>query len=55
MSKIDYIVLGLITTFFFAVKRKDPVASVDFETPTISGSGSEEFGGTDYATSDTVL
>jgi len=50
-----YLFYGAILTFLLWSKKRDPVASVDFETPTVVGSGSENFGGTDYATTDDVL
>ncbi len=56
MTRIDYIIVGLLAALWATAKKtRTPTASVDFETPTVSGSGSEEFGGTDYATSDTLL
>ena len=35
--------------------RRTPTASVDLEEPTVSGSGSDDYGGSDYATTPRVL
>jgi hypothetical protein len=51
MTENQYIgaaVLALLV-WFFAAKRPAPAGTVDIGTPTVSGSGSDTFGGTDYA------
>lgn len=57
MNRVEWTVLAALTALILWQNQKTKAATgtVDFETPTISGSDADNFGGTDYATSDGVM
>lgn len=46
-----YVLVAAIVWWLFFEIKKEPIADVELGEPTVSGSGSEQLGGTDYLTS----
>lgn len=46
----DLVGYGAIVLFLLLYKEKSPTGTVDIGVPTVSGSGSQNFNGQDYAT-----